>query len=72
MSSRLWKTIVVPAFTVSSFGVKAKLSMFTSMSAARTGHVETVRAATINNARQRRQTLERCLLVKLRMLVSFC
>jgi hypothetical protein len=47
--------------------------MFTSMSAARTGHVETAaRAATINNARQRRQTLERCLLVKLRMLVSFC
>jgi hypothetical protein len=38
-----------------------------------TGHVETAaRAATINNARQRRHTPERCLLVKLRMLVSFC
>jgi hypothetical protein len=51
----LRKTTVVPAFTVNSFGVKVKLSMFTSMSAARAGSGEMApRVAAINNAQDRR------------------
>ena len=50
MSSRLRKTIAVPAFTVSSFGVKVKLSMFTSISAARTGNDEMASAASRRGA----------------------
>src|ERR1700730_3109684 len=68
------KTTAVPAFTVSSFGVKPKLSIFTSVPAATAGRVKMTPRAAVAKIRHKpdHHTLERFALVKLRMLVSFC